>query len=414
MLLRKWDAYRVYLVLSGASSLFFAMIFTVNLVYQAQVVGLTPLQLVLVGTTLETVAFVFEIPTGVVADLYSRRLSVIIGFFLIGIGFMVEGALPFFWAVLLSQLFWGVGSTFTSGALEAWIVDEVGDLRMGAVLLRGSQAGQVGGIVGIVLSVTLGSIALALPVVVGGLLFVGLAAFLIAVMPETGFAPNREERTTWQSMTGTLRESLKLVRARPMLVTFFAIVLVIGMYSEGFDRLWQAHLLRDFTLPSLGTLNPVVWFGIISIVSMLLSALATEIARRRLNTENQSAIARVLMVAFGVMVVALLVFARAGNVWVALAALWVARMLRETAEPILSTWTNQHIDSKVRATVLSSLSQINAVGQIGGGPVVGVIGDTLGLRAALTVSALLLSPIVWLIARASRRQPVVQVELSAE
>ena len=100
MVLRKWDAYRVYLILSGVSSLLFSLIFTLNLVYQAQVVGLTPLQLVLVGTTLETSAFLFEIPTGIVADLYSRRLSVIIGFFLIGVGFTIEGSLPFFAAVL--------------------------------------------------------------------------------------------------------------------------------------------------------------------------------------------------------------------------------------------------------------------------------------------------------------------------
>src|SRR6476646_10014399 len=128
--LRKWDAYRVYLILSGLSSLLFSLIFTLNLVYEAQVVGLTPLQLVLVGTTLETTAFLFEIPTGIVADLYSRRLSVIIGFFLIGVGFTIEGSLPFFAAILLTQVFWGIGSTFTSGALEAWIVDEVGEERM--------------------------------------------------------------------------------------------------------------------------------------------------------------------------------------------------------------------------------------------------------------------------------------------
>src|SRR5664279_6191056 len=140
---RKSDSYRVYLILSGAAALFFSTIFTVNLVYQAQVVGLTPLQLVLVGTTLETVCFLFEIPTGIVADLYSRRLSVIIGLLLIGVGFTIEGSLPIFGAVLLSQVFWGIGATFTSGALDAWIVDEVGTERMGTVFVRGAQIGQI-------------------------------------------------------------------------------------------------------------------------------------------------------------------------------------------------------------------------------------------------------------------------------
>jgi DHA3 family tetracycline resistance protein-like MFS transporter len=73
------SAYKVYLILQGATALFFSMVFTVNLVYQATVVHLDPLQLVLVGTLLESVVFICEVPTGVVADVYSRRLSIIIG-----------------------------------------------------------------------------------------------------------------------------------------------------------------------------------------------------------------------------------------------------------------------------------------------------------------------------------------------
>ena len=103
----------------------------------------------------------------------------------------------------------------------------------------------------------------------------------------------------------------------------------------------------------------------------------------------------------------MLVFALAGQFALALLALLVINTLRGTTEPLLSTWTNQHIDSSIRATMLSSLGQIDAVGQIGGGPVVGLIGDRLGLRAALSTSALLLAPVVWLIARASRRVVVV-------
>ncbi|MEP7294047.1 MAG: MFS transporter, partial [Chloroflexota bacterium] len=395
--------------LSVVAALAFNMMFTLLLVYEAQVVGLSPLQLVLVGTTVEIICFAFEIPTGIVADLYSRRLSVIVGFLLVGIGFLIEGSLPFFAAILLTQFFWGIGATFLSGALEAWIVDEVGEERMGQVFLRGSQAGQVGGIVGIIISVALGSIALALPVIVGALMMVSLGVFLILVMPETGFKPTaRGERSTWQSMAGTLREGLKLVRGRRILMIFLAIGLVGGLYSEGFDRLWQAHLLRDFTLPGLGTLQPVVWFGVIGIVGMLLGALANEVARRRLNTQNPKALARALVGMHAVMIGGLVVFALAGSFPLALAALLLANVLRGTISPILSSWTNRYIDSNIRATVLSSLSQMNAIGQIGGGPVVGVIGDRLGLRAALSASALLLSPIVWLIARASRRAQVVE------
>src|SRR6476469_9881087 len=95
-------------------------IFTLAAVYRLQTVGLDPLQLVLVGTVLEASCFVFEIPTGVVADTFSRRLSVIIGVVLLGGGELIEGAIPAFAAVLLAQVVAGLGYTFLSGATEAW------------------------------------------------------------------------------------------------------------------------------------------------------------------------------------------------------------------------------------------------------------------------------------------------------
>ena len=62
------NSFTVYLIMSFCSSLFFTVCFTVNLIYQATVVNLDPLQMVLVGTVLEITTFVLEVPTGVVAE----------------------------------------------------------------------------------------------------------------------------------------------------------------------------------------------------------------------------------------------------------------------------------------------------------------------------------------------------------
>ena len=140
----------MYLFSEFTVALLFSMIFTVDAVYQVSMVGLNALQLVLVGTTLEISAFVFEIPTGVVADVFSRRLSIIIGMFIMGLGFVVEGSFPFFVPILLAQVLWGLGYTFTSGATEAWIADEVGEERSGQAFLRAGQIGTIGSLIGIV------------------------------------------------------------------------------------------------------------------------------------------------------------------------------------------------------------------------------------------------------------------------
>jgi DHA3 family tetracycline resistance protein-like MFS transporter len=408
----KQNAYTVFLLMEGATSLFFALIFTVNMVYQVTVVHLNPLQLVLVGTLLETIVFIFEIPTGIVADVYSRRLSIIIGLLLIGFGFAIEGLFPVFGAVLLAQILWGLGATFTSGATQAWISDEVGEKRAGKAFIRGAQMGQIGGLIGIGASVLLGSIQIQIPIVLSGILFVLLGSVLIVIMPETGFAPTpREDRNTWQTMGHTLRGGIRLARLRPILLTLLGISAVFGLYSEGVDRLWTAHLLEDFTFPTLGGLKPVVWFGIINVVSMLLSIVATEILRRRVNTNDEKLVARVLIGINAATVVGILVFALTGWFGVALSALWMVQVLRGAANPLFNAWLNQHLESSVRATMFSMTSQLNAIGQIVGGPVVGYIGTAGSLRAALTTSGLILTPVLWLFARGSRQSlPIETIE----
>jgi MFS family permease len=105
-----------------------------------------------VGTgrpALEAGIFLFEIPTGMVADLYSRRLSVIIGTAVIGLGTLLTGLTPNFFLILTGQIIWGVGFTFTSGALDAWISDEIGMDNATTAYLRGSQSFNLGAVVGI-------------------------------------------------------------------------------------------------------------------------------------------------------------------------------------------------------------------------------------------------------------------------
>lgn len=235
-------AMKTYVGLRLFSSLFFAVIVTVNLVYQATVVGLSPLQLVLVGTLLEVVSFLFEVPTGIVADLYSRKLSVIIGVFLIGIGFTLEGSIPTFAAVLLAQVVWGIGFTFVSGAREAWIADEIGEENAGKAFMKGQQASQLGTFVGIAISMALANINIRVPIILGGILYSTQALYLVFFMPENNFSPTpMKERETLNSMKRTLVDGLRLIRESKVLLFVILTGMIFGMFSEGFDRLWPLY-----------------------------------------------------------------------------------------------------------------------------------------------------------------------------
>jgi len=407
--MKRLNAHQVYLAMQGSQGLFFSLVFTVNLVYQATIVGLNPLQLVLVGTVLEGSVFLFEIPTGIVADVYSRRLSIIIGFFLIGLGFIVEGMFSLFATVLLAQVFWGIGATFISGAEQAWIADEIGHAKQGGeetvgqVFLRGTQFYQIGALAGIGLSVTLAGITITLPIILGGVLFLILALFLVLVMPEAGFTPTPpRERNTWQTMGKTARDGVRLVRVRPILVAILTISAIFGMFSEGLDRLWTPHILENFVLPALGQLDSIVWFGIIDAVTMFLTLGAAEVLRRRVNTNNPRVIVQTLLGINSLLAVSVIFFGLTTNFALALAAFWVVGTLRAILAPLYMAWINQHAESKIRATIFSVNGQADALGQIAGGPVIGVIGTLFSLRTALVMSGLMLTPALALYTRTLR------------
>ncbi len=391
--LTKLGAYHYYLVLEGASALFFSMVFTASAVYQVTVAELTPLQLVLVGTALELTVFVFEIPTGVVADVFSRKLSIVVGFLLIGTGFLLEGSFPIFAIILLGQLVWGIGYTFTSGATQAWISDEIGETAANRAFIRSTQARNLMALVGMGTGMILGVRSVNLPIQLGGIGLIILGGFLAIRMPETGFHPGTDpERNTWKNFIATLKQGIGVVRQRPTLRRILWIGLIYGLYSEGLDRLWTMHLLEGFQVNWGLRLPPVVWIGSIRLAETLLAVAAAEYIRRSVTTDRPTSLMRVLFAITGILVASMYVFALTPILPVAIGAFLTISIMRELINPIYTAWINQGLDSQVRATVISMSGQVDALGQVAGGPVVGWIGSRYSVRAALLASSLILTP----------------------
>jgi DHA3 family tetracycline resistance protein-like MFS transporter len=248
--------------------------------------------------------------------------------------------------------------------------------------------------VGALVSVLIGGLALGLPMIVGGLLCLALAGLAALTMPEVGFAPvpRAQRANSVTEMVSGLRRGGTAVRRSPLLITILSIAFFAGMASEGFDRLWAAHLLQDVHLPPIGHFKPVVWFGIISVVAQVLSIIITEVVRRFARTETHAAAARALFAINALVVVGVITFGLAGTLPLALGSYWAISTLRSVHSPIYVAWLSARIEPRVRATVLSMANQMDALGQVGGGPVLGLIGTVRGVRAALVVAGIALAP----------------------
>lgn len=389
------------MVLRIGSSLFFSVLATTNLVYQVEVAHFDALRLLLVGTVLELTCFVFQVPTGLLADAFSRRWAVAVGFGLVGAGFILEGLVPQFTAIAIAQVIWGIGATLSDGADDAWITDEVGEERAGPLFLRGSQFAQAAGLVGIIIGVGLAAIRLNLPILIGGGLYSLFGVYLFFAMTEAGYkAIPRQSESSVGRIAGGVRSSLASVRSRPLILTILAITVVWGLSGEGIDRLSQIHFIKDVGLPSFAGLPPVLWFGLISGGSMLIGVAATAIIRRRLDLGDHVLVTRSLLAFTAARVLVLAGFALATNLAVAIAFLWVASVMRQVFGPVQRAWLNRSLDSSNRATLFSVDGQADALGQIVGGPILGVVGSGVSIRAALVSSAALLGLAIPLFARA--------------
>jgi DHA3 family tetracycline resistance protein-like MFS transporter len=394
---------------------------TVMAVYFVQEVGLNPLELVLLGTAFEATIFLFEIPTGVIADTYSRRASVILGLALEGVAAIATGLTESYPLLVAAAILWGIAATCMSGAYEAWITDEVGVERVGRVFFRNAQFAYAGAIAGALLGVGIATVDLGTAVAAGGAITLATALVCVLVMPEHGFVrkPASERLGAWRDVRTTAIAGGRLIRAERLLLVIMAITFFIGAASEGVDRLWEAHLIRDVGLPGLGRLDPVVWFGLINAAGLLAGIVITSLLIPRFEHAANAAIARTLMLLTAVVSVSVIVFGLATGFALALGAYMVARLARRITEPLYLTWLNRNIeDSSVRATVMSMVNQTGAVGEIAGGPGVGAVGTVISLRAALVVAGAALAPAVALYGRAVRhggREPELeQLPASAE
>jgi MFS family permease len=402
---KRLDALKVFYGMEFFDTLGAQAAFTVWAVYLVQDVGVNPLQLVLLGTVSEVAIFLFEVPTGVVADTYSRRLSIIVGMILAGLSMVIFGLVAIYWVIVLAVVLRGVGGTFMSGAWEAWITDEHGLDGIGRVFLRGNQFSYLGAIVGAAAGVSIATWDLGAGIVFGGIVSLLTGVACIFVMPEHGFVrrPVEERVSPVRAMRQTAVTGGRIVRGHHVLLLIVGITFFAGAASEGLDRLWEAHLIKDVRLPELWGLDPVVWFGVFNVVGLAAGIVITSFLVPRFEFADNSKLASGLLWLTVMLSASVVVFGLATSFVLASIAYLLARLLRRLKDPLYVTWLNKNVeDSSVRATVNSIASQSDAIGEVSGGPFIGVVGTLASLRAALVTTGLLLAPAVALYVRALR------------
>ena len=135
--------------------------------------GLNLFEVNLVNLVFFTTIFIWEIPTGAVADVFGRKISFIVSCFLLSVSFFIYAASYSFWGFALAEAIGAIGTTFGSGAFQAWLVDKLKHHNYGGALIpvfvREQQIKQGAGIAGAIAGAFLADKDITFPWIAGGI-----------------------------------------------------------------------------------------------------------------------------------------------------------------------------------------------------------------------------------------------------
>ena len=352
--------------------------------------GLTNLEAFAANAFFSLGMFVFEIPTGVVADTLGRRMSYLLGTLTLAVTTVMYWLLwvwhsPF-WAWAIVSVLLGLGFTFFSGAVDAWLVDALhatgytGSLE--AVFGRAVIVGNVAMLSGSVLGGIIAQLTnLGVPFLVrAGIL---LVMFVVAavLMRDLGFTPDRGEGPLQATRT-VLRASVRYgLGNRPvrwlMLTTPFT--MGVGIYAFYALQPYLLELWGDEGAYSIAGLAAALLSG-----AGIVGGFLAPVVRRRFHKRTS-----VILLAAASSALALVVLAVTANFWAAMLLIAVWGVASSIDDPVHRAYLNDMIPSKQRATVLSFDSLLGSAGGAAIQPVLGRAADLGGYGFSLLWSGVI-------------------------
>jgi MFS family permease len=378
---------RVYLGLLLLHTLAASLIWGINTLFLLDA-GLSNGQAFAANAFFTAGLVVFEVPTGVIADVRGRRFS-----YLLGTLTLMLATILYLWMWRIEAAFWlwaaasavlGLGFTFFSGAVQAWLVDALratgfqgpldtvfakGEIVEGAAMLAGSILG------GYLAQQTNLGVPYVVRAAVLGLSFV----LALILMRDVGFRPDRGGGLVEEVrhvLRGALEYGLHNRAVRPLM---FANIFTDGVSIYAFYAM-QPYLLQmygDPTAYGIAGLAAAVVGGAQIGGGLVVPHLGRAFRRRTSVLLVAVVMSTAILASIGLLV----------SFWIAIGLMVIWGFLFSTIMPVRQAYVNALIPSEQRATVLSFDSLMGSGGGVAIQPVLGRAADAWGYPASYLCSA---------------------------
>jgi MFS family permease len=391
-----------YYTLAGLYTLSAAAIWGVNTLFLLDA-GLSFFEVFLANAAFSAGMVVFEIPTGVIADTLGRRVSFLLSvsvlcvttLMYVGLAQVEAGVVAF----ALVSVGMGLGFTFYSGAMEAWLVDALAATGYRGLLDRiFARAQQVTGaamLAGTVGGGLLGQIDLSLPYLARSGLLVAVFVVAYAVMHDIGFAPRRVRA---RELPGEVARNAKAGVEFGWRQRSLRLLMLAGL-AQGAFLMWGFYASQPYLLELLD--SDAIWVAGLVAAGV---ALATMCGNQVVRVASRYCGRRTtLLLAAGALEAgAAAAMGLTSSFWIALVALLLVMGAMGVTTPVRSAYLHQVVPSEQRATVVSFDSLVGNVGGIGGQVGLGALGETRAVSSAFVAGGIVTAAAVPLLARLRR------------
>jgi MFS family permease len=393
---------RTYLILLLLHTLAASFIWGINTLFLLDA-GLTNAEAFAANACFTAGLVIFEVPTGVIADVRGRRLSYLLGTLTLTLSTLLylliwRMSAPF-WAWALSSALLGFGFTFFSGAVQAWLVDALkatgfngtldtvfakGEIVEGAAMLTGSVAG------GYLAQATNLGVPYLLRAAVLALTFV--LAFVL--MKDVGFTPKRAG-SPLREMRAVMSQALEYGLRNPPLRW----IMLSNIFTDGV-AIYAFYAMQPYLLELYGDPKAYGVAGLAAAIvggaqiggGVLVPHLAGLFSRRTI----------VVLTAVVMSAVCLATIALLPRFWIVVVFMVIWGLMFSVVMPVRQAYVNGLIPSEQRATVLSFDSLMGSSGGVAAQPILGRAADVWGYPASYACCAAiqaLAAPLVWLARR---------------
>ncbi len=366
---------KVYYGISFANGLAMSFFFATYVLFLRDA-GLSLLEINLVNCFFMASCFLLEFPTGLLADNVSRKFSVVISFCLYGIGMLVYYFSASFWMFVLAEIIIAFGSTFYSGAFDAWLVDAVNhhekgfDLR--GVFRRSHVFCQSGVLIGVLVGAYAGENNLALPWLLSSIGFFVVGAIAYTTIREDGFHKPEKRVDIRLAIRESVIYGVKNKSLFFIIITgfiFFFAIAPLNMYSQlVFENL-------GVSVPGLG------WIHDATVISMIIGSIAVKHVSNYFESEKKE-----LMFILFILALSIVLASQSSLLVIVLFGYMAHEVARGGFKPVRLHYINEKIPSSKRATLLSFDSMISKLGMFAGLLTSGLVANNFNPQISWLVS----------------------------